>query len=251
MKKILFADLDDTLFQSHRKSNPEESWVPKAYLTNGSPISFASPKQQIALELFLREMIVIPVTARNFDAYRRVDIDFPSEAIINYGGIVLNADGAPDEFWLEQSKTRAHEKHEDLERWVSILTLEGDKLGLDLRVRLISDFGIPFYVVAKSVSANIESVRAAAVLCRSLRDNGTMPDCHIHENTNNLALIPRWLGKESAVAYLRQRYASEGNEILTIGMGDSLVDLGFMASCDYMLVPSSSQIARDRLGEVR
>ena len=251
MKKLLFADLDDTLFQSYHKSNPEEGWVPKAYLANGSPISFASPKQLAALEFFLREMIVIPVTARNLDAYRRVDIAFPSEAIINYGGVVLNADGTPDESWLEQSKTRARESREDLERWISILTLEGDKLGLDLRIRLISDFDIPFYVVAKSMSANIEFVRAAAALCRNLRDSGTMPDCHIHDNTNNLALLPRWLGKESAVAYLRQRYASESGDFITVGMGDSLIDIGFMASCDYVLIPSSSQIARERLEERR
>ena len=226
MKKILFADLDDTLFQSHRKSNPADNWIPLAYLADGAPISYANPQQQAALQMFQREMTLIPVTARNHDAFKRVRIPFVAEAVLNYGGIILNAEGTPDEAWLASN----------------------DRLQLDLGVRLISDFAVPFYVVAKSKSGNAASVATVAEFCVRARDNGNLPDVFIHANTNNLALIPRWLDKRNAVAFLRERYEDQHREVLTFGMGDSLVDLNFVAACDYMIVPSGSQIAGQRLG---
>ncbi len=251
MKKILFADLDDTLFQSHRKSNPLDDWLPLAYLADGSPISYANPKQQAALQLFLREMTLIPVTARNHDAFQRVHIPFVAEAVLNYGGIVLNVDGTPDEAWLEVSRDRARQSEADLHAWVGALSVKSDCLQLDLRVRLISDFGIPFYVVAKSKSGDVAAVEAAAEFCVRSRDLRELPDLLIHTNTNNLALIPRWLDKHNAVAYLHQRYVAQHGEILTFGMGDSLVDLNFIAACDYMIVPSTSQIASQRFGALQ
>ena len=74
--RILFTDLDDTLFQSFRKETPDERSIPLAYLADGSAISYANPQQQAALALFQREMTVIPVTARNHDAFKRVRIPF-------------------------------------------------------------------------------------------------------------------------------------------------------------------------------
>ncbi len=251
MKKILFADLDDTLFQSHRKSNPAEDWLPLAYLADGLPISYANPQQQAALQLFLREMTLIPVTARNHDAFQRVHIPFAAEAVLNYGGIVLNVDGTPDESWLTSSRDQARQSEADLHAWVEALSREGDRLQLDLRVRLIADFGIPFYVVAKSTSGNVAAVEAAAEFCVLSRSCGDLPDVFIHANTNNLALIPRWLDKRNAVAYLRQKYVAQHGDVLTFGMGDSLVDLNFIAACDYMIVPSTSQIASQRFGAVQ
>lgn len=248
MKKILFADLDDTLFQSHRKSNPGNDWLPLAYLADGAPISYANPQQQAALQMFLREMTLIPVTARNHDAFQRVRIPFVAEAVLNYGGIILNVDGTPDEAWLTSSRDRARQSEADLDAWVEAIARESNRLQLDLRVRLISDFAVPFYVVAKSKSGNVSAVATVAEFCVRSRDRGELPDMFIHSNTNNLALIPRWLDKRNAVAFLRKRYEDQHSETLSFGMGDSLVNLNFVAACDYMIVPSGSQIAGQRLG---
>lgn len=247
MKKILFADLDDTLFQSHRKMSPAQDWRPLAYLSDGSAISYANPQQQAMLELFMREMTVIPVTARSHDAYRRVDIPFKAEAIINYGGIILDADGHPDPVWQAASAAKAEACQTDLQRWTDALSAECERLGLDLRIRLIRDFDIPFYVVAKSSSGNDAAVAAGAEFCLREREAGRLPDLYIHINSNNLALIPRWLDKRHAVDNLRQRYAEAGHQVISFGMGDSLVDLNFIGACDYMIVPAASQIAAHRL----
>lgn len=248
LKKILFADLDDTLFQSHHKASPGEDWAPLAYLADGSPISYANPHQQSAIDLFLKEMVLIPVTARNHDAYQRVRIPFAAEAILNYGGIILNSDGQPDEHWLSSSQEQSRQVADSLIWWEKALNDENDRLRLNLRVRVISDFGISFYVIAKSKYGRIVDVESATMFCKELRRKQGGGNVFIHSNNNNLAIIPRWLNKRYAVEYLRERYASAHGKILTFGMGDSVVDLDFISACNYMIVPTTSQISTERLG---
>ena len=104
MHKVLFVDLDDTLFCSDRKHAPTPRCVPLAFLKDGQPISYASAAQQAVLQMLQQEMEVVPVTARNLDAFGRVRIDFTSAAILNYGGTVLDAQGQLDGAWLERSQ---------------------------------------------------------------------------------------------------------------------------------------------------
>ncbi len=122
---------------------------------------------------------------------------------------------------------------------------------LDLSVRIISDFGVPFYVVAKSKSSNVDSVAAAAAFCDGMRTRSELPNVLIHVNNNNLAILPTWLDKRNAVDYLRMRYFAVHSNVLTFGMGDSLVDINFIGACDYMIVPAASQIANVRLGSLQ
>ncbi|MBL8485325.1 MAG: hypothetical protein JNJ60_24220 [Rhodocyclaceae bacterium] len=248
MKKLLFADLDDTLFQSERKQVPGADWLPIAYLAGGQPISYANPAQLELLALFQREMILIPVTARNHDAFRRVRIDFPAEAILNYGGIIINADGTPDAAWLQASRAAAAQSLALLQEWMEALERENAALDAGAHIRLIHDFDTAFYVVAKSRRGDLAALAALAHACREARSAGRLPDVAIHHNHNNLALIPRWLDKQHAVDHLRRRYEAACGEVLTFGMGDSFVDLNFIESCDYQIIPRGSQIAVGRGG---
>lgn len=243
MKKLFFADLDDTLFQSHRKQAPADDWAPLAYLKDGSPISSASPQQQAFLLLLMREMTLIPVTARNRDAFSRVRIPFEAQAIINYGGVILDSHGAPDPEWLAASRHSATASIDMLKAWADFLAHENAALGGDANIRLISDFDIPFYVVAKSACSNVSLVSALFNACQQALAGGLLPDLTLHHNHNNLALIPRWLNKKCAVAHLRRRYEASCGPVLSFGMGDSLVDLDFMSVCDYQIIPGGSQIA--------
>jgi hydroxymethylpyrimidine pyrophosphatase-like HAD family hydrolase len=250
LKKILFTDLDDTLFQSHRKAPPGDRWLTQAYLSDGSPVSFSSPQQQSVLEMFQHEMTIIPVTARNYDAYRRVNINFTAEAVLNYGGVILNSDGTPDESWLKSSRTNSRDSEEVLHLWMAMLEAECESKSLDLRVRIISDFGIPFYLVAKSKSGNVAVVQAGGEFCKRIKLMKPLQNnVFIHTNHNNLALIPKWLNKRHAVEFLCDRYTKRHSNVLSFGMGDSLVDLGFMGICDYSIIPSASQIFGERLGD--
>jgi len=76
----------------------------------------------------------------------------------------------------------------------------------------------------------------------------THHDYQLHRNGNNLAILPRSLGKEHAVHYLIKQLTNEWGELLTIGIGDSLIDGAFMAECDYSITPRGSQLFKETLG---
>jgi hypothetical protein len=56
-----------------------------------------------------------------------------------------------------------------------------------------------------------------------------------------MALLPPFLSKAAAVAFFLERFGGEA-PFLTVGVGDSLTDVGFMGMCDFAITPSKSQI---------
>lgn len=250
MQSVLFVDLDDTLFQSMPKCPVDAELRPMAFLKDGSPISFASASQIAALKMFQSQMLTIPVTARNIDAFRRVDIQFSHGAVLNYGGLILAADGTPDPAWLERSRCSAAAVSGELDAAREIVQRASDADGLGLSVRVIRDLDVPFYVIAKSVHGDAESVREVSHRIPEALAGIGNARFRVHQNGNNLAILPNWLDKKHAVEYLRQQLVEQHGPIITFGMGDSLVDLNFMGSCQYMIVPRNSQIASQRLGGI-
>lgn len=243
LKKFLFADLDDTLFQSRRKCLDRDDLTPVAYLKDGSAHSFATPAQDSLFALFQREMAVIPVTARNADAFQRVRLDFRHGAVVNYGGIILRADGQPETGWLDRSAAMAAASHEELSSVACTITSAAAAAGAAVRVRIIEDFGVPFYVCAKSEEGDEKVLDHLEPLVRCHCAEKSLPVA-VHRNGNNLSVLPEWLDKRHAVEHLANRLRAEHGEIVTIGMGDSLSDIAFMRACDYALVPNPSQINR-------
>lgn len=250
MQKILFVDLDDTLFQSHGKCTSSSELIPLAYLKDGRPISYASISQMATLQMFQKEMLVIPVTARNLDAFSRVKINFHHGAVLNYGGVVLNPDLSIDEFWMERSRNQSLIEIETLNNFKEYIEIEAEKSSSDLSIRIIYDFSLPFYVVVKSLSGDTTAITKIAELCQTRKNICNLKDYRIHVNGNNLAILPGWLDKRNAVKYLLETSFKDKGPFITFGMGDSLIDIGFMASCHYMIVPTTSQIAHNRLGEI-
>ena len=250
MKKALFVDLDDTLFQSYGKCPGTSDLQPIAYLADGNPISYASPAQMATLRLFQKEMLVIPVTARNMNAFSRVKIDFQNGAVLNYGGVILKPDGGVDERWMERSQKNSFRELKGLQHFLEYIQFETDRYKYDLKVRIIRDFELPFYIVAKSPSGDTDAITKVAELCERQRLMSEFREYKIHVNGNNLAVLPGWLDKRNAVQYLIEAFDETHGPIVTFGMGDSLIDIGFMNICHYMIVPTASQIARKRLGEI-
>lgn len=247
MLKYLFVDLDDTLFQSHGKCPESAELMPLAYLKDGSPISYASQAQIATLQMFQREMHVIPVTARNMDAFSRVKIDFNKGAILNYGGVVLKPDASIDDFWMDKSRSHSMSEIDGLNYFQEYIRLESERNKCDLKVRVISDLGLPFYVVAKSHSGDNNAILKIAELCKQHKKECIYSGYRLHVNGNNLAILPDWLDKRNAVKYLLENFCKENEPFITFGMGDSLIDIGFMNECQYMIVPTASQIAHTRL----
>jgi hydroxymethylpyrimidine pyrophosphatase-like HAD family hydrolase len=245
--KFLFADLDDTLFQSLEKCEGRDALHPAAFLKDGSPISFSTPAQRAFIAFAQDGMTVIPATARNLNAFQRVDLAFTSYAVLDYGGIVLAPGGAVDQVWLARMQEAMHAALPGLQELAALIDAWAARTGFGGRARLIEDFATPFYLVVKDPDKIAE--RLAPIeheVVQPWIDAGR--DYFIHRNGNNLAILPNALNKSHAVAYVTEKLRQEHGDILTFGMGDSRSDARFMAACDYAIVPRRTQLAGLTLG---
>ena len=241
--KFLFADLDDTLFQSLEKCGACDALEPAAFLKDGSPISYSTAAQRAFFAFAQDGMTVIPATARNLNAYQRVGLSFASYAVLDYGGIVLNPDGSVDQPWLARMQDAMHAALPGLQELAALIDAWAGRTGFGGRARLIEDFATPFYLVVKDpdkIAARLEPIEREVV--QPWLDAGRR-DYFIHRNGNNLAILPNALNKSHAVAYVTERLRQEHGEIITFGIGDSRSDARFMAACDYAIVPSRTQLA--------
>ena len=242
-QKFLFVDLDDTLFQSLEKCAERDTLEPAAFLKDGSPISFTTAAQRDFFAFAQDGMTLIPATARNLDAFRRVKLPFASYAVLDYGGIVLNPDGAIDQPWLARMQDAMQAALPGLRELAGLIDAWAERSGFGGRARLIEDCATPFYLVVKDpdkIAARLEPIERDVV--RPWIDAGRR-DYTIHRNGNNLAILPSALNKAHAVAYVTERLRGQHGEILTFGMGDSRSDARFMAACDYAIVPGRTQLA--------
>ena len=248
MKKFLFIDLDDTLFQTSGKCAQGEDLRPAAYLKDGAACSFTTARQRAFFTSMHREMTLIPTTARNRDALIRVDLPFSSYSIIDYGGVVLEPDGTVDTFWLETMRADMERALPGLREVTQIMDTYSARKGLHGRARLVEDCATPFYIVLKDPEKNSEHLQQVEEEAVAPWIAGAGQDFFIHRNGNNLAVLPKTLNKARAVAYLRARLVAEQGEIMTIGMGDSKSDATFMAACDFAIIPRGSQLAALTVG---
>lgn len=248
--KFLFADLDDTLFQSLEKCGAAEALVPTAFLKDGSPISYSTAAQRDFLAFAEQGMTVIPATARNIDAYRRVKLVFNSYAVLDYGGIVLEPGGAVDAGWLAHMQQAMQAALPGLLELAALIDAWAARTGFGGRARLIEDCATPFYLVVKDpakVAARLAPIEHE-VIQPWLDSIAGGRDYSIHRNGNNLAILPRALNKAHAVAHVCERLRAAHGDILTFGMGDSRSDARFMAACDYAIVPRATQLAALTVG---
>jgi len=243
LKKFLFADLDDTLFQTFEKCGGAGALEPAAYYQDGSVCSYTTRAQRAFLSFVQDGMTVIPTTARDQDALRRVHLPFHSYAIIDYGGVVLEPGGAVDRGWLEGMRAAMSAALPGLQELAAHIDEHGARTGYGGRARMIEDFATPFFLVVKDpdrVAGRLAPLEQEVV--RPWIADGAR-DYVVHRNGNNLAILPKALDKAHAVAHVTARLRAEHGDIVTIGMGDSRSDARFMAGCDYALIPRGTQLA--------
>ncbi|HEY6530279.1 MAG TPA: hypothetical protein VIZ65_16450 [Cellvibrionaceae bacterium] len=251
MKKILFIDLDDTLFQTRAKCADTDDLAPAAFLRDGSANSFSNARQRAWLELVGRETTLIPTTARDLDSFARVNIPFSSYVILNFGGLVQKPDGTLDEYWHELMAADMAKARTGLEDVIRLIDEYCIREGLPNRGRLMNDAGIGFFSLLKDPEKNLARLGEIeqAVLIPWLAHDGD--EYVLHSNGNNLALLPKTLDKSRAVAYVIELLRAEHGEIMTLGMGDSCSDAQFLALCDYAIIPRASQLAAAAFGASR
>ncbi|OON59905.1 hypothetical protein B0920_21765 [Massilia sp. KIM] len=243
MKKFLFADLDDTLFQTFEKCGGAEALEPAAFYQDGSVCSYTTRAQRAFLSFVQDGMTVIPTTARDHGALRRVNLPFTSWAVIDYGGVILEPGGGVDRPWLERMREAMSAALPGLQELAAHMDAHAARSGYAGRTRMIEDFATPFFLVLKDPERN--AARLAPIeheIVRPWIADGDKPYC-VHRNGNNLAILPKALDKANAVAHVTRQLRAEHGDIVTFGMGDSRSDARFMAACDYAIIPRGTQLA--------
>ncbi len=243
MRILTFLDLDDTVFQTKRKCPPDVPLEVGALSKTGEPLSFMTPAQRTMLGWLLSTTTVIPTTGRDAAALSRVRLPngcrFTNGAIVNHGGTVLSADGSPDEGWLARVEEVLGQTRGTLNAVLKGVAELNERDALGLRVRLIGDFGQEVYLVIKHPQADLAAVAKAHALCQELLADE--PRLRVIANGNNVAVLPKAISKTNAVTYVKGRF-EQREEVTTLGLGDSLSDLGYMLHCDYAALPRRSQI---------
>lgn len=247
---IVLTDLDDTLFSSIRKqggrSAPAEASTLEvaATLRDGRPISYTSSIQRAFIGWLRRADLVVPVTARTTEAFKRVNIRFDGGAVVEHGATILRADHTSCPVWAARVNAALANEWAPLE---ALHAQMRSALGPQYSVRLAGD-GRPVYLMVKHLDGDEAAIRGAfETLVRPWADHH--PGYHLHINGNNLAVMPPSISKRAAVAWLicDLRLAHPG--ACFVGAGDSSTDWSFMDLCDFAIVPQGSQIS-DVLGAV-
>jgi phosphoserine phosphatase len=144
----------------------------------------------------------------------------------------------------------AHLAQPDLTELLALINAALAQYDLAAQAQLIEEFDLPFYVVVKYRKGDSAALDWLQQHIVQPWITAHAASYQVHRNNNNLAVLPRTLGKEHAVRYLIKRFSHEWGELLTFGVGDSLSDGAFMAECDYSIVPCASQLFSETLKRI-
>jgi hydroxymethylpyrimidine pyrophosphatase-like HAD family hydrolase len=238
-KPIVFSDLDDTIFQTARKmdsaADPERL---ASEALNGSH-SYMSETQSVMMDWLLGSTRFIPVTARSTEALARCTLRFEDYRVCSNGAVILLPDGTEDHGWLRRSTEQANAAQEIFEAMIGFVAAQ--RPAGRYRCWTVEEFGTGFYFCVKSNEGaqaldDVEEGLCGLAGTRLVR----------HRNDNNLSFTPAGISKRLAVEYLSDKLLRD-NAVPVFGMGDSLTDLPFMATCDMLVIPKRSQISREIL----
>lgn len=238
---VVFADLDDTLFQTLRKlPEPDlQQLTPATLDTRGEPHSYCTPAQQTLLEVLAAgNATVVPVTGRDPAAMARVLLPFTSYRVLDHGLTIQTPGGGLEADWAARVRAELAAVQDELADLTA--QAEQDAAPLGCRLTRHSAHGVTFMSVLKHPGAD-----AAALSQMQAQWEAALPPgspLHVIANANNVSLLPRALGKAEAVRYLREHHFQ--GAVLTLGLGDSVSDLPFLGECDFALTPSAGQLLR-------
>ena len=242
-KPIIFTDLDDTLFQTKRKViHPEKALFVASMTASGAPSGYQTQKQKLFTDHLLSSCEVIPVTARSLDQLNRVTVAFTSWRVAAFGSLILSCDGDIDLTW-KQSVLVQCQANED---YFKVLNDKVNQVAQQLHIPISGGIKYEYSDAPVHVSFKHEdrhSIAELYALAQSVNDLMAMPaTVSFHKNSNQITWYLNRVDKRAACQYLAEHRISDFKNRLSLGMGDSLSDLGFMKTCDYVVSPSNSQI---------
>lgn len=235
-KVIVFTDLDDTLIQTRRKVPANAHTVLGATDRLGQPLSYFTQSQKLMLDMFSNiGAQIIPVTGRNSDALNRVEYNFQGLRVVSHGAVVLTDRDRVCQDWLKEIDSQLQDWPDLLARCNTDVNQIIKTHNFDARSRVIIDHNIPAYVSIKGEAADLAQIKQLNPLDSQFGR---------HENGRNHALMAPYTSKKKAVEFIKKKLELDVND-LVIGIGDSLSDLAFMNSCQFSMLPSDSQIAKE------
>lgn len=242
LSPIALVDLDDTLFQTHRRIQPQADFKVVTVDKQGEPLAYMNPVQQQFVQWLLQSTDVIPITARSVEALSRVHLSFHFGAVCSHGGTVLNADQTVNQDWQNHMQHALADYQVRLYRLIEALQATAQTFG-SIRTWVVEEQGLGLYVVAKQNTEN-DNPYAPVFLPELLNAlNPALVDgFYFHLNGNNLAFIPEPVSKANAVKFLLQQQNLQQRAI--IGFGDSLSDAAFLNQCHWWGMPNHSQLNR-------
>lgn len=228
---FFFSDIDDTLIQTRRKTNFDKKVIVGSYNKEGDENSFFYEGTKIFIDAIIASGInFIPTTARNLNAYKRTVFSTNEKinyAILNFGGLIL-FNNKENKAWSKKIQSQ-YDKIKPLASVYDALISSLNKQGLDLVVKIIDNYYISIYNKNNLDNKNmLKQIRTFLDLF--IRKN---PDFYVYENDNSFGILPHFLNKKYAVAYIIKEFSP----ILTIGAGDNLSDLDFMQLTNFKLLP--------------
>jgi hydroxymethylpyrimidine pyrophosphatase-like HAD family hydrolase len=229
----MFAtDLDRTMIYSNRAL---EELVPAddvpfsaAEMRDGQAAAFMTTRSLVLLRELAEEVLVVPVTTRTYEQYKRVDIfgrDIPISYEVTSNGAQIYYRGKPLAEWTELVRKRLKEECAILEDMAGFA--EGYRFSGTLKKAGESFF---YYILQERIS-----LREKKKLDEEVRRLGW----RISQQGRKLYFMPIPICKGEAVKFISQR---EGTEILA-GAGDSVLDYDFLKVCQHAFVPNHGELA--------
>jgi len=239
-KPLAFIDLDDTIFQTNRRIQPDDSFRVGSLDSKGKPLSFLTPKQQKFVDWLFQHADVVPVTARPIEGLKRVQMKFEHGAICSFGGTILKPNGEIDQDWHTIQSTVLASLGDLIENMPDLLIQTAKGLG-DVRSWTVEENGIKLYSYVKQNSPHIDHMFLKDIVEKL--PTKIKAQFYMHLNGNNLAVIPKSVTKQHAVERYLKTYDPHSERFI-LGYGDSLSDFGFLANCDWFGTPKNSQIRK-------
>ncbi|ELA09523.1 hypothetical protein MOMA_03935 [Moraxella macacae 0408225] len=244
-------DLDDTLFQTLRKIQPQplsDNLTVASVNKQGKALSFFSKKQHHFFNWLSQTTELIPVTARDSNEILRVKLPFHSWQVLTHGAVIVSPKQQIDSVWQQQIYTQLNDFQDNILTINQFITQINQQQALELQLTLHDDkFNhndrTLIYLAIKHKQRNETKL---ANFCQQLPTilSTVLPnftdDFYIHLNTNNLAILPKFIHKKHAVNYLLHQHLDKNRPCF--GFGDSVADLPFLQILDWYGTPNRGQL---------
>lgn len=243
LRPVVFADLDDTLFQTVAKMTEPPCETRLASVATNGKHSYMTEAQAATVAWLLETTRLIPTTARSSEVLARTTLPFRDFQICSNGGAILDADGVHDAAWAAHA-ARVSVAHSDV--FEALATCVAEKAPAQLlRSWFVREQGTAIYFVMKANGATeMAALDDAEAACREVAGDALV----FHRNGRNMSFTPPGLTKIDGVQEVLSRLPDRERRPIW-GMGDSLSDLPFMRLCQMIVAPTGSQIGQTRLKE--